>query len=86
MTETQTYSRVGNAFTVKSDPTVEHPKGFNTRAEMVLDIAESGKGCAVSITATLECKAAVWGVQGNQPFLNLFLGLLMASRMCKISL
>lgn len=65
VTEVQTYSRVGNSFTVKSDPTVEHPKGFNTRADMVLDLAESGKGCAVSIKATLECKAAVWGVQGT---------------------
>jgi hypothetical protein len=65
VTETQSYSREGNSFTVKSEPTVDHPKGFNTTAEMILANAENGKGCAVSITATLECKAAVWGVQGT---------------------
>ncbi|CAM6122635.1 unnamed protein product [Calypogeia fissa] len=65
VTEVQKYSRVGNSFTVTSDPTVEHPNGFRSRAEMVLYLAESGKGCAVSITATFECKAAVWGIQGT---------------------
>ncbi|KAL3691156.1 hypothetical protein R1sor_004807 [Riccia sorocarpa] len=65
VTEVQQCVTVGNQFTVKSDPTIESPKGFKTVAEMLLTAAESGKGTTVYITATLECKAGVWGVQGT---------------------
>ncbi|KAG6552437.1 hypothetical protein Mapa_005998 [Marchantia paleacea] len=65
VTEEQQCFTVGNRFTIRSDPKIEHPTGFNTKAEMVLALSESGKGSTVYITATLECKAAVWGVQGT---------------------
>lgn len=64
VTEEQQCFTVGNRFTIRSDPKIEHPTGFNTKAEMVLALSENGKGSTVYITATLECKAAVWGVQG----------------------
>ncbi|CAM6104979.1 unnamed protein product [Calypogeia fissa] len=65
VTEIQTYAVVGDSFVITSCPTVEHPQGFSAMVEMVLSPADKGKGCTVSTTIILECKAAVWGVQGT---------------------
>lgn len=69
VTELQTYSTIGDTFTVTCYPTVKHPQGFSAAVDMVLSPAEKKDGCCVSATVILECQAAVWGVQGTQsPF------------------
>lgn len=63
--ELQKYSEEGDTFVITSWPTVKQPQGFSATVEMVLSPAGKGEGCTISTTIILECKAAVWGVQGT---------------------
>ncbi len=66
VTEIQQYERVGNCFTVKSNPTSDAAAAdvFSTKGRIVLSPTEDGKGCAILINVVLEFKTAVWGLQG----------------------
>ncbi|KAH9544135.1 hypothetical protein CY35_13G101800 [Sphagnum magellanicum] len=67
VTEIQQYERVGNCFTVKSNPTSDAAAAdvFSTKGRIVLSPTEDGKGCAILINVVLEFKTAVWGLQGT---------------------
>jgi hypothetical protein len=66
VTEIQQYERVGNCFTVKSNPTSDAAAAdvFSTKGRIVLSPTEDGKSCAILINVVLEFKTAVWGLQG----------------------